>query len=65
MSCDDRTPVPIFEPQTGFLCLTDGQHRQVVARVRGAYVYLMWKGKPKREVRVRIGDLFNLIDDSA
>ena len=59
----DRTPVPIYDEQTGYLCLTDGRYRQVVARVKGAYVYLMWKRRPKQEIAIRIGDLFNLITE--
>jgi len=58
---EDRTPVPYYEPSTGFLCLTDGKYRQVVARVQGAYVYLMWKSRPKQEIPIKIGDLVNLV----
>jgi hypothetical protein len=59
---ETRTPVPVFEEQTGYLCLSDGRYRQVVLRFEWPNFYFLWtKDKPKVEIRLRIDRLFRLL----
>ena len=60
MTDETRTPAPFFDEQTGYLCLGDGRHNQVVLRFKWPYFYLMWK-KDKREIPVRIDHLFRML----
>lgn len=56
-----RTPVPQFDPQTGYLLLSDGCKNQVLFRFEWPYLYLLWRRGPKEEVPLHIGDLFRLV----
>jgi hypothetical protein len=37
------TPRVVFEPETGYLSLRDGTHRQIVMRVKDGTFYVWWK----------------------
>jgi hypothetical protein len=39
----DRTPVPVFEPETGHLRLVTGGFRQIVARLDGENIWVWCK----------------------
>lgn len=60
MPCENRTPIPVFEPETGFLVLTDGRIRQVVLRFEWPNLHLYWK-KGKEEIPLSVGDFFHLV----
>ncbi len=53
------TPVPVFDEETGYLCLSDGTHRQIVCRKDREAIYVWWK-LSKKEVRVTLSDLHSL-----
>jgi hypothetical protein len=61
MSEEAVTPQPVFEPDTGFLCLSDGKYRQVVLRFEWPFFYILWRKGPKKEIPLRIDELFKLI----
>ena len=54
---DDRdrsaTPTVAWEESTGYLCLSDGRHRQIVCRREGGYIYLWWK-RDRKEHRISL-----------
>lgn len=55
-----KTPTLCYEACSGFIVLTDGETRQVVARPDGWKLYLYWK-KGKEEIPVSIDHLMALI----
>lgn len=59
--CETRTPAPIFEEETGYLCLSNGAVRQVILRWKYPYFYVMWKKGDKQEIAIRIDELFRLL----
>jgi hypothetical protein len=58
---ETRTPAPVFDEETGYLCLSNGAVRQVVLRFKWPFFYVLWKKGEKQEVPIRIDELFRLI----
>jgi len=56
-----HTPIPCFDPETGYLYLTDGQRNQVLLRFEWPHVYVLWRRGEKTEVPLHIGELFRLL----
>ena len=59
-----KTPTLQYEASTGFIVLTDGECRQVVARPDGMRLYLYWK-RGRKEIPVSIDHLMALIVQAA
>ena len=56
----DRTPELAFEPETGFLYLTDGRTRENVARIVGHTLYF-WFRPNRREYPFRLDKILSRI----
>lgn len=52
------------EPATGYLVLTDGRRRQIVARVGEDGVYLWWRRGDGREHPVAWTDIFRAVAEA-
>lgn len=61
--CATTAPSLVYEEGTGYLVLTDGKVRQVIARTDGINIYLWWK-KSKEEYTLTLEKLMGLMEEA-
>ena len=57
------TPWPVYDKASGYICLTDGKYRRVVARLNDKGEIFLWWRTPdgKKEVKLRVEDILKAI----
>ena len=67
MDCDiiveSCTPWPVYDKATGYICLTDGTYKRIVARLNDKGEIFLWWRTPgeKREIKLRVEDILKTI----
>jgi len=52
---ETATPYPVYEDSSGYLCVFDGNCRQIICRFQEGKIFVWWK-KGKTEVELTLDD---------